>query len=67
MRQQLFNDLQEVQTTIALNYHISPSQANIIYQQLVYQLTGGVDSCLMLLVVVHFLFSVATPRQNQTK
>src|ERR1700693_1188592 len=28
------NDLQEVQTTIALNYHISTSQANIIYQQL---------------------------------
>jgi prohibitin 2 len=28
------NDLQEVQTTIALNYHISPTQANIIYQQL---------------------------------
>jgi len=28
------NDLQEVQTTIELNYHISPSQANIIYQQL---------------------------------
>jgi regulator of protease activity HflC (stomatin/prohibitin superfamily) len=28
------NDPQEVQTTIALNYHISPSQANIIYQQL---------------------------------
>src|SRR5438034_2298515 len=28
------NDLQEVQTTIALNYHISPSQTNIIYQQL---------------------------------
>jgi prohibitin 2 len=28
------NDLQEVQTTIALNYHISPGQANIIYQQL---------------------------------
>ena len=28
------NDLQEVQTTIALNYHISPSQANIIYQEL---------------------------------
>jgi len=28
------NDLQEVQTTIALNYHISSSQANIIYQQL---------------------------------
>src|SRR5436309_3851475 len=28
------NDLQEVQTTIAVNYHISPSQANIIYQQL---------------------------------
>ena len=27
------NDLQEVQTTIALNYHISPGQANIIYQQ----------------------------------
>ena len=27
------NDLQEVQTTIALNYHISPSLANIIYQQ----------------------------------
>ena len=27
------NDLQEVQTTIALNYHISPNQANIIYQQ----------------------------------
>src|SRR6266513_1452832 len=28
------NDLQEVQTTIALNYHISPSKSNIIYQQL---------------------------------
>jgi prohibitin 2 len=28
------NDLQEVQTTIALNYHVSPSQANLIYQQL---------------------------------
>ena len=28
------NDLQEVQTTIALNYHISPSKTNIIYQQL---------------------------------
>src|SRR5262249_35778885 len=28
------NDLQEVQTTIALNYHIGPSLANIIYQQL---------------------------------
>src|SRR5438874_171632 len=28
------NDLQEVQTTVALNYHISPSQANVIYQQL---------------------------------
>ena len=28
------NDLQEVQTTIALNYHISPSEANVIYQQL---------------------------------
>src|SRR5712692_11135084 len=28
------NDLQEVQTVIALNYHISPSQANVIYQQL---------------------------------
>jgi prohibitin 2 len=28
------NDLQEVESTIALNYHISPSQANIIYQQL---------------------------------
>src|SRR5215469_10017023 len=28
------NDLQEVQTTIALNYHIGPGQANIIYQQL---------------------------------
>jgi prohibitin 2 len=28
------NDLQEVQTTIALNYHISPGQANVIYQQL---------------------------------
>jgi regulator of protease activity HflC (stomatin/prohibitin superfamily) len=28
------NDLQEVRTTIALNYHISPSQANVIYQQL---------------------------------
>jgi len=26
--------LQEVQTTIALNYHVSPSQANIISQQL---------------------------------
>ena len=28
------NDLQEVQTTIALNYHLSPGQTNIIYQQL---------------------------------
>jgi prohibitin 2 len=28
------NDLQEVQTTIALNYHLSSSQVNIIYQQL---------------------------------
>src|SRR5215469_2941295 len=28
------NDLQEVQSTIALNYHLSPSQVNIIYQQL---------------------------------
>jgi len=28
------NDLQEVQTTIALNYHISPDKANILYQQL---------------------------------
>src|SRR5438067_6912935 len=26
------NDLQEVQTTIALNYHIDPNNANIIYQ-----------------------------------
>ena len=25
------NDLQEVQSTIALNYHLSPSQVNIIY------------------------------------
>src|SRR5438067_12412761 len=28
------NDLQEVATVIALNYHIDPSKANIIYQQL---------------------------------
>jgi prohibitin 2 len=28
------NDLQEVQTTIALNYHLSPSQVNNVYQQL---------------------------------
>src|SRR5919109_285643 len=28
------NDLQEVATTIALNYHIDPSKANVIYQQL---------------------------------
>jgi prohibitin 2 len=28
------NDLQEVQTTIALNYHLSPSQVNVVYQQL---------------------------------
>jgi prohibitin 2 len=28
------NDLQEVQTVIALNYHINPSQTNAIYQQL---------------------------------
>ena len=27
------NDLQEVQSTIALNYHITPSHANSIYQQ----------------------------------
>src|SRR4029078_1450915 len=28
------NDLQEVATVIALNYHIDPSKANIIYQHL---------------------------------
>jgi prohibitin 2 len=28
------NDLQEVQTVIALNFHIDPSQTNTIYQQL---------------------------------
>src|SRR6478609_2216353 len=28
------NDLQEVQTVIAVNYHITPSDANMIYQQL---------------------------------
>src|SRR5678809_918520 len=28
------NDLQEVASVIALNYHIDPSKANIIYQQL---------------------------------
>src|ERR687884_154822 len=28
------NDLQEVATVIALNYHIDPNKANIIYQQL---------------------------------
>jgi prohibitin 2 len=28
------NDLQQVATTIALNYHIDPSKANTIYQQL---------------------------------
>lgn len=28
------NDLQEVATVIALNYHIDPSKANILYQQL---------------------------------
>src|SRR5215831_1238953 len=28
------NDLQEVQTTIALNFHIDPNSANTIYQQL---------------------------------
>lgn len=28
------NDLQEVKTVIALNFHIDPNQANIIYQQL---------------------------------
>ena len=28
------NDLQEVATTIALNYHINPTDANVIYQQL---------------------------------
>ncbi|HET7390379.1 MAG TPA: prohibitin family protein [Nitrososphaeraceae archaeon] len=28
------NDLQEVATVIALNYHVDPSKANIIYQQL---------------------------------
>ena len=28
------NDLQEVATTIALNYHIDPSKANVVYQQL---------------------------------
>src|SRR5438132_12756154 len=38
------NDLQEVQTTIALNYHISPSQANIIYHQLVANYTDRIIS-----------------------
>jgi regulator of protease activity HflC (stomatin/prohibitin superfamily) len=28
------NDLQEVATVIALNYHIDPSKANMVYQQL---------------------------------
>ena len=28
------NDLQQVQTVIALNYHVNPSDANVIYQQL---------------------------------
>lgn len=28
------NDLQEVQTVIALNFHIDPSRVNVIYQQL---------------------------------
>src|SRR6187455_1912968 len=28
------NDLQEVATVIALNYHIDPNKANILYQQL---------------------------------
>ena len=28
------NDLQQVQTVIALNYHLNPSDANAIYQQL---------------------------------
>src|SRR5919197_387191 len=28
------NDLQEVATVIALNYHIDPSKANLVYQQL---------------------------------
>src|SRR6058998_3875396 len=28
------NDLQEVQTVIALNYHTDPNDANVIYQQL---------------------------------
>src|SRR5918911_3992497 len=28
------NDLQEVATVIALNYHINPNNANIVYQQL---------------------------------
>ena len=28
------NDLQEVATVIALNYHIDPNKANLIYQQL---------------------------------
>ena len=28
------NDLQEVQTVIALNYHIDPNDSNVIYQQL---------------------------------
>jgi prohibitin 2 len=28
------NDLQEVATVIALNYHIDPNKANIVYQQL---------------------------------
>ena len=28
------NDLQEVQTVIALNYHINPSSTNLLYQQL---------------------------------
>ena len=34
MHQLLSNDLQEVATVIALNYHINPNNANLIYQQL---------------------------------
>ncbi|MFZ0224241.1 MAG: hypothetical protein WAM42_21380 [Candidatus Nitrosopolaris sp.] len=50
--------MQEVQTTIALNYHISPSQANFIYQQL------GADYADTIIATT---VPVATTRQNQTK
>src|SRR5436853_7191696 len=68
------NDLQEVQTTIALNYHISPSQANIIYQQLGADYADRIIApfflCILLAIYstteLHFLLKYSGSRNNNS-